>query len=130
MASRFSFFRTPTHRVFAYQPIYYDPEKEKREKRAVQLRAIKEEEMRQKGIPVPSDTGADPRTREERLHYPGKRIRGSFRRALYENRRHAGDNRFLRIVAVLSIAALLVLLLYFADAIGLLFRALYNTPAP
>jgi len=130
MASRFSFFKTPSHRVFTYQPLYYDPEKEKREKRAIQLRAIREEEMRKKGIPVPSDADADPRTREERLYYPGKRIRGSFRKALYENRRHAGDNRFLRLVAVLSIAALLILLFYFADAIGLMFRALYNTPTP
>ncbi|MCL2097412.1 MAG: hypothetical protein FWH23_01455 [Bacteroidales bacterium] len=33
MAFRLSFFKTPKHRVFQYNPIYWDPEKEAREER-------------------------------------------------------------------------------------------------
>lgn len=32
-----SFFKVPKHRVFNYQPIYYDPEKERREQRRKEL---------------------------------------------------------------------------------------------
>lgn len=33
-----SFFRLPSYRVFDYQPIYYDPKKEDREKRLNQIK--------------------------------------------------------------------------------------------
>jgi len=129
MAFRISFFKTPKHRVFTYRPLYYDPEKEERAERAAKLRAIREAEKRKKGIlltPTPSET--DPRTREERLYYPGKSIRGSFQRALYENRRHAGDNRLVRMAVILSIAVLLIAVLYFANGLGVMFKLLSNTP--
>ena len=120
MAFRINFFKMPQHRVFTYKPIFFDPEKEEREERAAQLRAIREEEMRKKGITPDPET--DLRTRTE--HYvPGKSVRGSFKRPIYENRRRGSDNPLLRIVSILTIVALLVLLFYFADAIGLLFRA-------
>lgn len=32
-----SFFKVPQHRVFNYQPLYYDPEKERREQRKKEL---------------------------------------------------------------------------------------------
>lgn len=32
-----SFFKVPKHRVYDYQPIYYDPEKERREQRRKEL---------------------------------------------------------------------------------------------
>lgn len=32
-----SFFKVPKHRVFNYQPLYYDPEKERREQRRKEL---------------------------------------------------------------------------------------------
>ena len=136
MALQFTFFKTPKHRVFNYSPIYYDPEKEEREQRAAQLRAEREGERRKKGGDPSLEEGiggrrADTRTREERLYYPGKRIRGSFQRSLYENRRHAGNNRYLRIIILLSVVVLLVALIYFADGFALLFKALYNhTPTP
>ena len=102
MALRFSFFNSPKHKVFNYQPLYFDPEKERREQRRAQLL---------------------PRTREERLYYPGRLIRGSFQKALYENRRHAGDNRYVRIVIVLSIVILFIAVIYFADGLRFLFNA-------
>jgi len=35
---RFTFIKTPRHRKFNYDPIYYDPEKEERESRRRQIR--------------------------------------------------------------------------------------------
>ena len=35
---RFTFIKTPRHRKFNYDPIYYDPEKEEREARRRQIR--------------------------------------------------------------------------------------------
>lgn len=32
-----SFFKVPKHRVFNYQPLYYDPEKERREQRRKEM---------------------------------------------------------------------------------------------
>jgi hypothetical protein len=100
MAFKISFFNTPKHRVFNYTPIYYDPMKEKLAEKA--------------------------REREGRLFVPGKRIRGSFSKALYENRRHAGDNRYMRIVILLTFIVLIGVIFYFANGLELLFKLLSN----
>lgn len=115
MALRFSFFKTPKHKVFTYRPLYYDPVKEEFNERVARIRTSMEEENR---------------TRQERLHYPGRSIRGSFQKALYQNRRHAGDNKYVRMVMILSVVALLIAVFYFADGLGFLFRTLsfHTTP--
>ncbi|MDR2585037.1 MAG: hypothetical protein LBC84_02285 [Prevotellaceae bacterium] len=117
MAIRLSFFKTPKHRVFNYKPLYYNAEKEELQERLARIRAEMERE---------AGTGDDLRTREERLHFPGKSIRGSFQKSLYENRRHAGNNRYTRIIMILSILVLLIAVFYFADGLGFLFKTLYN----
>jgi hypothetical protein len=119
MAFRLSFFKTPKHRVFNYQPLFYDAQKEDLNMRVSQAMAEREAELRAKKIAA----GEDPRTREERLYYPGRSIRGSYQKALVGNRRRAGDNRWMRLVILGSIIALLVAAVYFADGIGLLLRA-------
>lgn len=40
-----SFFKVPKHRVFNYQPLYYDPEKERREQRRKELGLGDEDEV-------------------------------------------------------------------------------------
>ena len=117
MALRISLFKTPKHKVFNYKPIYYDPVKEEFDERVARIRASMETEEKQK-------------TREERLYYPGRTIRGSFQKARYENRRHAGNNSYIRWVVLLSIVVLLVAIVYFADGLGLFFKLLSYQTAP
>ena len=120
MAFRLSFFKTPKHRVFNYQPLYYDAQKEDLDKRVARALAELEEKERAQRIAA----GEDPRTREERLAYPGSSIRGSYQKAIVGNRRRAGDNRWMRLIIMGSIAALLMAAVYMADGMGLLLRAL------
>jgi len=119
MAFRLSLFKTPKHRVFNYQPLFYDPKKEELDNRVAKAMAELEEEKRAKRIAA----GEDPRTREERLYYPGRSIRGSYQKALLGNRRRAGDNPWMRLIVIASIIALLVAAVYFADAVGFLLRS-------
>ena len=41
-----SFFKVPKHKVFNYQPLYYDPEKEAREQRRRELGLADDEEQK------------------------------------------------------------------------------------
>ena len=116
MVLRFSFFRTPKHKVFTYRPLYYDPVKEELEERVTR---IKDDMDKEKS-----------RLREKRLTVPGRRIRGSFQKALYENRRHAGDNKFVRLVTILAIIALLIAVVYFADGLAFFFRSFSSQTTP
>ena len=111
MALNISFFKTPKHKVFTYRPIFYDPEKERLEERRKAHDAAREAERRQ-------------------LDYPGKNIRGSFQKSLYENRRHVATNSFTRIVVILSILLFFILIFYFSDGLAMLFNALSNPHTP
>ena len=126
MAFRLTLFNSPKPRVFTYRPLYFDPEKEKWEQRRAQFHA--------KEGAAPSAT--DLPTKEERLFYrdpdarPGSGIRGSFQRTLIESRRHSVENKYLRIVVLLSILALFLVAIYLSDGLGYLFRAMYTQPLP
>jgi len=118
MAFRISFFNSPKPRVFNYRPRYFDPEKERWEQRRAQLNAEKK-----------GETGT---ATQERLfqHNPGSHIRGSFQKALFENRRRTGDNKYVRVVVILSIVTLFVAAFYLADGLSFLFKSLIQQPVP
>lgn len=101
MGLNFSFFKTPKHRVFHYQPLYYDPRKEALQERIARAR---EDE---KG--------------KEHDYVPGKNIRTNFRKALYDNRKQAGSPVVMRIIVMLSLVGLAAALYFFAKSIGLFF---------
>lgn len=101
MGLNFSFFKTPKHRVFNYQPRYYDPRKEALDERIARAR---EEE---KG--------------KEHDYVPGRNIRTNFRKAVYENRKQAGSPFVMRIIVLISIVGLATALYFFAKSIGLFF---------
>ena len=110
MAFRFTFFNTPKPRVFNYQPLYFDPEKERWEQRKAQLY---------------------PKTAEEaRLFRPGGQIRGSFQRARFESRRKTGENRYIRAVVIISIVVLFIAALYLADGVSFLYKSISIQPTP
>lgn len=94
------FFKTPSHRVFNYQPLYYNERKEILEQKIDKAR------KREAGEYVPGDT-----------------IRKGFRRLQYESKRSNKKNTAIRIVKIVTAAIILIVLWYFIDAIGLLFSA-------
>lgn len=116
MALKLSFFKTPKHRVFNYQPLYYDERKEELQERIARAREeAKEEERRKFGLPKSGNDGGE-------RYIPGKNIRTNFRRNFYENRRRTGSPFIMRIVVLLSLAGLMVALYYISQALGFLFQ--------
>lgn len=86
------FFKTPKHRVFNYKPLYYDPRKEELEEKI-----------------------ENQRKRDAGEYVPGDNIRKGFHRIKYESKRGGGQNRFLRLVSIISIAILIYILMKFTD---------------
>ena len=111
MALRFGLFKTPKHKVFSYKPLYWDPEKEDLNERIKRAQA-------EAGIIEASDNPQSTHTHSM--------IRGSFQKAVYENKRHAGNQKFMRVIIILSFAILLVALFYFTKIMEVIFSIFYN----
>ncbi len=96
MALKFNFYKTPKHRVFRYNPIYWDQEKDER----------------------------DDFFHPERNKKPGQLVRGSFQKAFYNSRRHPKSkwNGLIRIIIILSIVALFVAAFYFSNFMEIVLR--------
>lgn len=101
MGLNFSFFKTPKHRVFNYQPLYYDERKE-----ALQEKIARAREQEQG---------------KEREYIPGRNIRANFRKSFYESRRQAGSPTLMRIIVLLSLLGLMTAAYYVAKSFGLFF---------
>ncbi len=106
MGLRLSFFKTPKHKVFNYRPMYWNPEKEELDTRVRRAQA-------EAGI---LDEGPSRMKRSE--------VHGAFQKAMYQSRRHAGNQKALRIIVILSFAALLTALFYFTKFMEILFSKL------
>lgn len=92
-----SFFKVPKHRVYDYQPIYYDPEKERREQRRREL-----------GL-----TGDDA-SEDEKSQGVGSLIRGGAMRQRHRNfsekmRAQRKRSQFM----LLAIAIVLIIIAYY-----------------
>ncbi|MGE0092279.1 MAG: hypothetical protein AB7S40_06950 [Bacteroidales bacterium] len=115
MGLKLSFFKTPKHRVFNYQPLYYDERKEDLQERVTRAREQAQEEERiKKGLPK-QEAKTNPN------YVPGKNIRTNFRKTFYESRRRPNSPFIMRIIVLLSMVGLMVALYYIAQAFGLLF---------
>ncbi len=110
MGLNFSFFKTPKHRVFTYQPLYFDEQKER-------LEELKNDARREKA----EKEGL--RWKNER-YIPGKNIRGSIRGANQRNRRHAMNPTTRKVVGVLSIILVIAIMFYAADYFRLLIESI------
>lgn len=108
MPFRISFFKTPQHKVFHYQPRYWDPQKEALEQRIAAAKSKKEQQDIEK----------------KARYRPGSTIRGSMQQAMYESRRYPKHQGIIRWVVVLSIVVLLFAVIYFSNLIGVLFDVL------
>ncbi len=87
----FKFFYLPKHRVFNYQPMYYDPDKEKLER----------------GIAKRDSEGK---------YIPGSIVSGGFRRVKFGNlpRKDGAYTKGRRIAVYLLLAGILAALFYFS----------------
>ena len=146
MALKFSFFRTPKHRVFNYQPLYYDERKEELEERIARAKeeaqrenweagnrqktvesTLKTTDHKQKVAENAQQTTDEPKKanttiKSENPHYiPGKNIRHNFRKSVYESRRRPGSPLIMRLIVMLSMIGVMVALYYIAQAFGLFF---------
>ena len=92
-----AFFRLPGHYVFDYKPIYYDPEKEKREKR---IQRIKKE----LGIETPIDENYKPDINFRRTSISRKR------------RERSALTRFLIILTFLALMFYILLFTNYFDS--------------
>lgn len=102
MGFGFSFFKTPKHRVFNYQPLYYDERKEAMKERYERLQV--EEESKQG------------------KYRPGKHIRHNMRKSLYEGRSKEKTPFVTRIIIAFALLGLMIMLYYFAQYFGFLFK--------
>lgn len=97
----FSLFKTPSHRVFHYEPRFYDERAERREE-------VAEEAQREKAL-------REGKEWKDERYIPGKHIRGKIRAAQENNRRHDMSKMTQRVISLITIVILFVVLVYFAD---------------
>lgn len=90
-------FRVPKHSVFEYKPMYYDPEKERREQRRKELGLTGADEVSSGGSPGALLRAGAMRARHE-----------SFMQEMEGNKRRATVRRLV-LVVILSVAVYLVL---------------------
>ena len=95
------FIKLPNYYIFDYKPMYYDPDKEKREERD---KTIKQE----LGI----DTG-------ETEYKPN--IKGKFKHSIDYGRQQGKISR-IRLIIVLAFIAIMVYFLFFTDVLNKLFE--------
>lgn len=100
MGFTFNFFRSTPHRVFHYDPRYYDPKKEAMEERYARL--------------------SDEEKAKEGKYIPGKYIRTHMRNNLYKNKKDSGKVLAIRLVILVSIIVLLVAAYYLTGGLGFL----------
>jgi hypothetical protein len=101
MGLNLGFFNNPKHRVFDYQPLYYNPRKEALDEK---IRAAKEGQEHDKG--------------KDRDYMPGKNIRGKIQQKIYYNRRQAGSPLFNRVIVFVTLIVFIVVLYYIAKGMG------------
>ena len=119
MAIRFSFFPTPEHKVFHYEPRYYDARKERLEqlyekygKTPEGMKKAEEELAAEQADAADGDQSA-----VHSDYVPGSRIRGAFTRSVQENRRAEGNQKVKKILTLITILAAIVVAYYLSQGL-------------
>ena len=105
MALNLGFFNNPKHRVFDYQPRYYDARKEALDEK---IQAAHREH--------------DGDRSKDRDYMPGKNIRGKIQQKIYYNRRQAGSPLFNRVIVFITLIVFIIVLYYIAKGMGSLLQ--------
>jgi len=100
MGFSFNFFRSTPHRVFHFDPRYFDPKKEAMDERYARL--------------------DDAQKAKEDRYIPGKYIRTNMRRNLYGNKKDSGKVLAVRVVILVSLFILIMLAYYLTGGLGVL----------
>lgn len=96
----FNLFNTPKHKVFNYQPVYYDERKE----------ALK-------------DKIAAAEREKNGTYVPGESIKGAFAKPRFQVKRSSGMvEKIMRILTIVTFAIIMFALLYFTNAMDLFFN--------
>ena len=121
MAIRFTFFPTPQHKVFHYEPRYYDPRKERLEQlyekygKTPEGMKKAEEELAAEQTAAGADPAAQPASSKD--YVPGSRIRGAFTRSVEESRRAEGNQKVKKILTLITILAAIVVAYYLSQGL-------------
>lgn len=110
MGINISFFKTAKHKVFNYQPLYYDERKE-------HIDELKKEIEKEKAA-------KEGKVIENKEYVPGENLRGNLRNAIEHNRKHSLKPSTSKIIAFVTLLIFFVLLIYFAQYFGLFLKLL------
>ena len=111
MAIRFTFFPTPQHKVFHYEPRYYDPRKERLEQLYEKYGKTPE------GMKKAEEELAAEKEAPSKDYVPGSRIRGAFSRSVEESRRAEGNQKVKKILTLITILAAIVVAYYLSQGL-------------
>ncbi len=100
MPFNISFFKTPKHRVFHYEPRYYDERREHRE-------MVRREALREKAV-------KEGREWKDDSYKPGQYISGKLQEQLHNGRRNSLSNNLTRLIGLVSVGVFLLFLYFFA----------------
>lgn len=95
-----SFFKTPRHRVFHYEPRYWDERKERREQ-------VKNDALREKAL-------REGKEWKDESYRPGMFISGRLQEQARNNRRGSLNKNLTRIIGLVSVLIFFAFLIYFA----------------
>lgn len=115
MSLRIGFFSTPEHRVFHYNPSYYDPTKEHIEELR---RKYGKEKTDEEIVSLAAKDGETVEIKPKSTYIPGAAIRGSFRRSLEENRKEEGNKKLKRVIVLIALLAAAAVAYYLAQGLA------------
>jgi hypothetical protein len=95
-----SFFKTPSHRVFHYEPRYWDERKERREQ-------VRQDALREKAL-------REGKEWKDESYQPGKYIKGRLQEQARNSRKGSLNKNLTRIIGLVSVAIFFAFLIYFA----------------
>lgn len=115
MSLRIGFFSTPEHRVFHYNPSYYDPTKEHIEELR---RKYGKDKTDEEIVGLAAKDGENIDLKPKSTYIPGAAIRGSFRKSLEENRKEEGNRKVKRVIVLLGLLAAAAVAYYLAQGLA------------
>jgi len=114
MAIRFTFFPTPEHKVFHYEPKYYDPQKERLEQ-LYEKYGKTPDGMKKAEAELAAEQGDN--ASQTPGYVPGRNIRGAFSRSAEEYRKAEGNAKVKRILMLITVLAAMVVAYFLSQGL-------------
>ncbi|MBP5210464.1 MAG: hypothetical protein J6Z27_01325 [Bacteroidales bacterium] len=120
---KISFFPVPEHKVFHYEPRFYNPKEEQMRKRYEKYG--KDYSKANEPYQVADGTEADAKSQKsEHTYVPGQMIRGSFKSGYEQRRRATGNTMIRKIVVIIGVVGAILVAYYLAQGLGVFFSSL------